>query len=88
MYAAIVQGCGGGHRSAIMSYKLADEPQASDMTKKTVEMERKVADRKARLAEELRLNLQKRKAQTRSRRTGEADTRPEGIAASSKGTKA
>ena len=71
-----------------MSYKLADEPQASDMTKKTVEMERKVADRKARLAEELRLNLQKRKAQTRSRRTGEADTRPEGIAASSKGTKA
>jgi hypothetical protein len=47
-----------------------------------------VADRKARLAEELRLNLQKRKAQTRSRRTGEADTRPEGIAASSKGIKA
>ena len=31
------------------------------------------ADRKARLAEELRANLQKRKAQTRSRRTGEAD---------------
>jgi hypothetical protein len=58
------------------------------MTKEAAEKERKVADRKARLAEELRLNLQKRKAQTRSRRTGEADTRPDGIAASSKGTKA
>jgi hypothetical protein len=37
--------------------------------------------RKARLAEALRANLQKRKAQSRSRRTGEADTRPEGLAA-------
>jgi hypothetical protein len=38
-------------------------------------------DRKKRLADELRANLQKRKAQARSRRTGEADSRPEGIAA-------
>jgi hypothetical protein len=37
------------------------------------------AERKKRLAEELRGNLQKRKAQARSRRTGEADSRPEGI---------
>jgi hypothetical protein len=41
----------------------------------------KDADRKARLAEELRENLQRRKAQARSRRAGEADRRPEGIAA-------
>jgi hypothetical protein len=39
------------------------------------------AERKARLAEELRANLQRRKAQARSRRAGEADRRPEGIAA-------
>ncbi len=37
--------------------------------------------RKLRLAAELRANLMKRKAQARSRRTGEADTRPEGLAA-------
>jgi hypothetical protein len=37
--------------------------------------------RKARLAEQLRANLQRRKAQARARRTGEADDRPEGIAA-------
>jgi hypothetical protein len=40
--------------------------------------------RKARLAEALRANLQKRKAQSRSRRVGEADTRPEGLAAAQK----
>ena len=39
-------------------------------------------ERKTRLAEELRANLQKRKAQSRSRRIGHADSRPEGIAAS------
>jgi hypothetical protein len=38
-------------------------------------------NRKARLAEALRTNLQRRKAQTRSRRAGEADARPEGLAA-------
>ncbi len=32
-------------------------------------------DRKDRLAEQLRANLQKRKAQSRSRRTGDADKR-------------
>ena len=32
-------------------------------------------DRKQRLAEQLRVNLQRRKAQTRSRREGEADGR-------------
>ena len=37
-------------------------------------------DRRKRLAEELRANLQKRKAQARSRRSGEADSRPEGLA--------
>ena len=31
------------------------------------------ADRKARLAEQLRANLQKRKAQARARRSGDAD---------------
>jgi hypothetical protein len=41
------------------------------------------ASRAARLAEELRANLQRRKAQTRSRRTGEADERPEGLDAAS-----
>jgi hypothetical protein len=35
--------------------------------------------RKARLAEALRANLMKRKAQTRARRAGEADQRPQGI---------
>jgi hypothetical protein len=35
--------------------------------------------RKARLAEQLRANLQRRKAQARSRRAGEADSRPEGL---------
>ena len=37
--------------------------------------------RKARLAEALRANLAKRKAQTRARRAGEADQRPQGIGA-------
>jgi hypothetical protein len=43
------------------------------------------ADRKARLAEELRANLARRKAQARSRRTGGADERPEGLGAASRG---
>jgi hypothetical protein len=42
-------------------------------------------DRKARLAEELRANLARRKAQSRSRRTGGADERPEGLAAGKHG---
>lgn len=35
--------------------------------------------KKARLAEKLRANLQRRKAQARSRREGAADSRPEGL---------
>ena len=35
--------------------------------------------RYARLAEELRANLARRKAQARARRAGEADTRPQGL---------
>jgi hypothetical protein len=38
------------------------------------------ADRKVRLAEELRANLQRRKAQSRGRRGGNADERPDGLA--------
>ena len=45
------------------------------------------ADRKARLAEQLRANLQKRKAQARARRPGDADQRPEGISAAAKADK-
>ena len=41
-------------------------------------------DRKARLAEQLRANLQKRKAQARARRRGDADSRPDGLAAGAK----
>ncbi|MER9873098.1 hypothetical protein [Mesorhizobium sp. M0195] len=41
----------------------------------------KKAGRKDRLAEQLRANLQKRKAQSRSRRTGGADQRPDGLQA-------
>ena len=37
------------------------------------------ARRKARLAEQLRANLQRRKAQARSRRAGEADQRADGL---------
>jgi hypothetical protein len=48
---------------------------------KTTQVSTVKDDRKARLAQELRANLQKRKAQARSRRTGEEDARPEGIAA-------
>ena len=46
------------------------------------------AERKAaRLAEQLRANLQKRKAQTRARRLGSADQRPDGILAGAKSDK-
>ena len=41
-------------------------------------------DRKDWLAEQLRANLMKRKAQARSRRNGQADERPEGLAAAEK----
>lgn len=42
--------------------------------------------RAARLAEQLRANLQRRKAQARSRREGAADLRPEGIEAAGEPT--
>ena len=39
----------------------------------------KKAERKARLAAELRANLQRRKAQIRARRTGDMDERADGL---------
>ena len=42
--------------------------------------------RAVRLAEQLRANLQRRKAQSRARREGAADERPEGIAAAAPDT--
>mgnify|MGYP007078762919 FL=1 len=52
-----------------------------DTPNRTGKQEAPRPDRKARLAEQLRVNLQRRKAQARSRRSGEADRRPEGLAA-------
>ncbi|TPK94598.1 hypothetical protein FJ934_14645 [Mesorhizobium sp. B2-4-12] len=52
------------------------------MSGKTIPPKNSGTDRKTRLAEQLRANLQKRKAQSRSRRTGEADQRPDGLTAS------
>jgi len=52
------------------------------MSDKTISSKNSGPDRKTRLAEQLRANLQKRKAQSRSRRTGEADQRPDGLTAS------
>ena len=51
------------------------------MSDKTIPAKKGGTDRKDRLAEQLRANLQKRKAQSRSRRTGEADQRPDGLGA-------
>ncbi|MFU0503911.1 hypothetical protein [Pseudaminobacter sp. NGMCC 1.201702] len=53
-------------------------------SRKTTQDSAEKQARKARLAEQLRANLQKRKAQARARRTGEADNRPEGIEAAKK----
>ncbi|TIN30931.1 MAG: hypothetical protein E5Y31_04985 [Mesorhizobium sp.] len=52
------------------------------MDDKVIPLKKGGTNRKDRLAEQLRANLQKRKAQSRSRRTGEADQRPDGLAAS------
>ncbi|RUZ80817.1 hypothetical protein EN943_02585 [Mesorhizobium sp. M7A.F.Ca.US.006.01.1.1] len=60
------------------------------MDDKTIPPKNSATIRKDRLAEQLRANLQKRKAQSRSRRSGdadkrragEADLRPDGLAAS------
>jgi hypothetical protein len=54
------------------------------MDDKTIPAKKGGADRKSRLAEQLRANLRKRKAQLRSRRTGDADEtdqRPDGLGA-------
>jgi hypothetical protein len=51
------------------------------MSDKAIPAKKGGTDRKDRLAEQLRANLQKRKAQSRSRRTGEADQRPDGLGA-------
>ena len=53
-------------------------PKRADPAKKSG------TDRKDRLAEQLRANLMKRKTQARSRRTGDPDQRPEGLAAAEK----
>ena len=49
------------------------------MNDKTIPVKKGSTNRKDRLAEQLRANLQKRKAQSRSRRTGEPDQRPDGL---------
>ncbi|WP_167498735.1 MULTISPECIES: hypothetical protein [unclassified Mesorhizobium] len=54
------------------------------MGEKTNPPKKGEAVRKERLAEALRANLQKRKAQARSRRTGTTDERPEGLPAAGK----
>lgn len=64
--------------------------QGGTMSDKTIPPKKGGTDRKDRLAEQLRANLQKRKAQSRSRRTGDADKRrtgetdqrPDGLGAS------
>jgi hypothetical protein len=56
------------------------------MTGKESEPSDAAARRKARLAEALRANLQKRKAQLRSRRTGQADDRQDGLLTSRQDT--
>ncbi|PRD40834.1 hypothetical protein C5748_24640 [Phyllobacterium phragmitis] len=43
--------------------------------------DRKAAERRKRLSEQLRANLARRKAQARSRRAGDADDRMDGIEA-------
>ena len=51
------------------------------MNDKVIPEKKGGTSRKDRLAEQLRANLQKRKAQSRSRRTGDADQRPDGLGA-------
>jgi hypothetical protein len=54
------------------------------MSDKAVPPKKNGSSRKDRLAEQLRANLTKRKAQSRSRRAGDADQRPEGLATAEK----
>ncbi len=54
----------------------------SDKTKQNPpgrEAERQAQQRKTRLAERLRANLQRRKVQSRARRAGDEDQRPDGL---------
>lgn len=51
------------------------------MNDKTIPAKKGGINRQDRLAEQLRANLQKRKAQSRSRRAGDADQRPDGLGA-------
>jgi len=53
----------------------------SDTTQRKAEVERQAAKRAERSAEQLRVNLQRRKAQVRARREGRADE-TEGLPAS------
>jgi len=69
------------HVLATIATMTAHKGRDGYMTHKDSEANDAAAQRKARLAEALRANLQKRKAQARSRRAGQADTRPEGLGA-------
>ncbi|WP_378220138.1 hypothetical protein [Aquamicrobium soli] len=69
------------HALATIATMTANKGRDDYMAHKDSEANDAAAQRKARLAEALRANLQKRKAQARSRRAGQADTRPEGLGA-------
>ncbi|MBJ6132348.1 hypothetical protein JAU75_05855 [Ochrobactrum sp. Q0168] len=58
------------------------------MSEKPINQERQnqLDRQKKRLADQLRANLMRRKEQSRSRRSGEADERNDGISAASKET--
>lgn len=58
---------------------LAADAGDETMTAKESESKDDAGRRKARLAEALRANLQRRKKQSRSRRTGQADDRRDGM---------
>lgn len=62
------------HNLQLAEFDSVSSPKSPDRTEQS-QAER----RKARLAEQLRANLQRRKAQTRSRRAGEADERDHGL---------
>ncbi|WP_025198370.1 hypothetical protein [Brucella sp. 83/13] len=69
------------HRPECRFSKAFSRSKQEHMTEKTTPREKLTeADyRKKRLAEQLRANLMRRKAQSRSRRAGEADERNDGI---------
>ncbi|CAB4325667.1 hypothetical protein IB024_09080 [Brucella sp. 6810] len=71
------------HRPECRFSKAFSRSKQEHMTEKTTPREKLTeADyRKKRLAEQLRANLMRRKAQSRSRRAGEADERNDGITA-------